>query len=112
MQEMFVGSNPTSLAGWDVSNVTNMKSMFYWCAAWDGAGVDTWDVSSVENFGGMFSQCHNFNVDISGWNTSSATDLYNMFARTHSFNQPIGYWDVSNVTTMRMFSISHVFDQT
>ena len=45
---------------WDVSNVTNMSSMFGGCESFEGKGLENWDVSNVLNMICMFSGCKNF----------------------------------------------------
>ncbi|MDH5404093.1 MAG: BspA family leucine-rich repeat surface protein [Candidatus Heimdallarchaeota archaeon] len=100
-----------NLNNWDVSSVTNMKSMF-WGAVLFNQSLDNWDVSSVTNMYGMFYSALIFNQPIGNWNVSSVTDMTNMFYLATSFNQPIGDWNVSRVTTMKsMFYDATVFNQ-
>ena len=102
MQEMFIGCTSlevSSLNGWDVSNITNMKEMFRGAAAFNG-DMSQWDVSSVTNMEGMFKDAESFNQDIGSWDVSSATNMSNMFDGANSFNQAISSWDVSSVTNM------------
>ena len=81
---------------WDVSNVTNMHSMF--CNSKFNQDISSWDVSNVTNMGQMFCNSK-FNQDISAWDVSNVTDMINMF-RNSDFNQDISSWDVSNVKDM------------
>ena len=55
---------------WDVSNVTDMRCMFYECSYFN-CDLSHWDVSKVKEMAGMFCGCTNFNCDLSGWNTKS-----------------------------------------
>ena len=48
----------TPLAGWNVSKVTNMSYMFQSCSRLtDLTALKNWKVSKVTNMGGMFSGC-------------------------------------------------------
>ena len=88
---------------WDVSNVTDMSSMFSLSSF--NQDISSWDVSNVENMNAMFSRS-SFNQDISSWDVSNVTDMSYIFWYS-SFNQDISSWDVSNVTNMSyMFSES------
>ena len=88
---------------WDVSNVTDMSSMFS-CSSFN-KDISSWDVSKVTDMSHMFSYS-SFNQDISSWDVSNVTNMSSMFSGS-SFNQDISSWDVSNVTNMSsMFSHS------
>ena len=95
---------------WDVSNVTNMRSLFHNANSFN-QDISLWDVSSVTNMDRMFGGSA-FNQDIGSWDVSNVTDMRYMFALATSFNQPIGNWDVSNVTNMfAMFDGATSFNQ-
>ena len=92
-----------NISNWDVSNVTNMKYMFYGCKNFN-SDISNLDVSSVTNMSYMFSGCKMFNQDISDWNVSKVTDMDCMFYKCTNFNQDISDWNVSKVTDKdRMF---------
>ena len=110
MRTMFYNSSFNQPIGsWDVSNVTDMGTMFYSSDAFN-QDISSWDVSSVTNMDGMFLQNSVFNQDISSWDVSSVTNMDNMFA-TSVFNQPIGSWNVSGVTNMDNMFNSAAFNQ-
>ena len=97
MNSMFENSEFNGdISKWDVSNVINMNAMF------DGSKFDgdisDWDVSKVTDMIYMFENSV-FNVDISKWDVSNVTDMGNMF-KDSKFNGDISKWDVSNVTGM------------
>jgi len=133
MSGLFVGNffsgeiNPFNqdIGSWDVSNVTDMNSMFMRSSfnkdisSWDVSGVTSmvsmftntpfdqpigsWDVSSVNDMSSMFFYS-SFNQDISSWDVSNVTNMSQMFSGS-TFNQNISSWNVSNVTNMsNMFS--------
>ena len=66
------------LSGWNVSNVTNMKEMFFACGF--NGDISKWDVSNVTNMNSMFFAAILFNGDISEWDISSVTDITFMFS--------------------------------
>ena len=100
-----------NINSWDVSNVTNMNSMFENATSFNQP-IGNWDVSNVTNMELMFRNNIAFNQDIGNWDVSNVTDMGYMFSNAFLFNQPIGNWDVSNVTTMGgMFENAQNFNQ-
>ena len=97
-----------SLDNWDVSNVTDMSSMFYNATNFND-DISGWDVSNVTNMSMMFRDTP-FNQDISSWDVSNVTNMNQVFADSN-FNQPIGGWDVSNVLYMYDLFIRTPFNQ-
>jgi surface protein len=96
---------------WDVSAVTDMKSMFYNANAFN-QDLSTWDVSSVTDMTYMFMGAAAFNKDLSAWDVSAVTDMQWMFAYDNTFNKDLSAWDVSKVTDMdRMFLGAAAFNQ-
>ena len=89
-----------NIYAWDVSNVTNMKLVFYGCESFN-QDISSWDVSNVTNMKGMFLGCETFNQDISSWEVSNVTNMEQMFYRCKAFNKDISSWDISNVTNMK-----------
>lgn len=95
------------ISQWNVSNVTNMKFMFYRCKF--NGDISQWNVSKVENMAGMFSHS-NFNDDISEWNVSNVTNMHSMFEYS-DFNNDISNWDISNVEDMYGMFYNSKFNQ-
>jgi len=112
MSSMFEGTNINEDIGdWNVSNVTNMDSLFAHTRAFN-KDISNWDVSSVTNMHAMFLVTHDFDQPLNSWNVSNVTDMSYIFASTTSFNQDINNWNVSNVTSMDyMFGNARVFNQ-
>ena len=60
---------------WDVSNVTNMESMFFNCKKFD-CDLSNWDVSKVENMHSMFINCISFEgKGLDKWNVGNVVDM-------------------------------------
>jgi len=102
-----------SLNNWDVSNVTNMASMFR-RANFDG-DISSWDTTNVTNMSFMHERLTTntlfFNQDISSWTVSNVENMSFMFNTNEEFNQDISGWDVGAVTNMdSMFSNADAFD--
>lgn len=96
---------------WDVSNVTNLGSMFNGNTSFN-QDLHRWDVSQVVDMHGVFHKATNFNGDISTWNTSKVETMQSLFAHTKAFNGDISQWDVGRVTNMHlMFDRAPEFNQ-
>ena len=50
--------------------------------------ISLWNVSNVANMKRMFYDAFNFNQDISSWDTTNVKDMREMFVGAASFNQP------------------------
>ena len=110
LKDCFTVTNLTDpnldLTSWDVSEVTNMESVFV-SSSFNG-DVSNWDTGKVTTMSRMFNSS-DFNGDVSSWDVSSVTDMSSMFQFT-PFLGDVSSWDVSNVTTMNgMFKKSNVY---
>ena len=70
----------------DVSKITDMSYLFV-STNFNG-DISRWDVSNVTDIHSMFSGCKNFNGDISGWNVSNVTNMCGMFSGCKNFKSP------------------------
>ena len=98
---VYLHDNDTNLfnediSGWDVSNVTNMESMF--SGSLFNQPLNGWVVSNVENMESMFSRSE-FNQPLNGWDVSNVENMESMFSES-KFNQDISQWNVGNVVHM------------
>jgi len=73
--------NP-DISKWGVSNVTDMKWMFYNCEKFN-QDLSQWDVSNVKDMYSMFYNCQKFNQDLSGWNVNNVKDHSYIFSGCH-----------------------------
>ena len=96
---------------WDVSNVTNMDSVFAW-TQWFNWNIWSWNTWNVTFMGYMFYDAVVFNKPIWWWDVSSVTNMHAMFHWATVFNQPIWWWDTSAVTSIgSMFFHATAFNQ-
>jgi surface protein len=95
--------NP-NISSWNVSNVKNMRDMFYHCECFN-CNISEWDVSNVEDMRYMFYYCECFNCNISKWDVSNVIDMYGMFYGCKKFYQNLHNWNAENVQSYSyMFS--------
>ena len=87
------------LEDWDVSNVKDLRCMFYNCKYFN-SNLSKWDVSNVKNMDSMFWGCKNFNSDLSKWNVSNVENTHDMFYNCKTFKSDLSNWDVSGVRNM------------
>jgi surface protein len=81
VEEYIDDNNPRNLkpiSEWDVSNVTDMQSVFYGYSDFNEP-LNRWDVSKVTNMDGTFYGCNKFNQPLNDWNVSNVTNMRNMF---------------------------------
>ncbi|STP33373.1 LPXTG-domain-containing protein cell wall anchor domain protein [Enterococcus casseliflavus] len=90
-----------SASNFDVSNVTNMSSMFSNARELSSINVSSWDTSNVTNMSSMFNGTTALSsVDVSSWDTSNATNMSSMFSSARISSLNVSSWDTSNVTNM------------
>lgn len=87
------------ISDWDVSNVTNMLSLFNGAKNFNQP-LNNWNVSNVTDMSYMFFEAINFNQPLNNWNVSNVTNMLLMFNDAINFNQPLNNWNVSKVTDM------------
>ena len=64
------------VTGWNTSNVTDMKRMFFNCFKLKKIkGIEDWDVSNVTDMHGMFYGCPKLNIDLSDWKLNPECDI-------------------------------------
>ena len=82
------------LYDWNVSNVKYMSRMFYYCKQLKSVGdLSNWDVSDVEDMSTMFENCKQLTSvgDLSNWNISHVKYMSAMFMNSGITNIPKWY---------------------
>ena len=89
------------ISNWDVSNVTNMNSMFYSYYNFN-CDLSKWDVSKVEDMSDMFNNCGNFEgKGLENWDVSNVKYMDKMFSYCVNFTgKGLENWNIRNVTRM------------
>lgn len=92
-----------TLIGCDISDLTSISDIFFWCNGLKSITVDGLDTSNITNMHQAFFKCNNLkNLDLSTWVTSNVTRMTSMFESCESLKiLNISGWDVSNVTDMQ-----------
>jgi surface protein len=81
------------LSEWDVSNVENMSWMFSNCNTFEGKGLENWDVSNVTNMKRMFANCDNLDIDKTfDWNPIKMVNMERMFVNVKKQFTKIPDW--------------------
>ena len=79
---IFEGTNFVyiDVSNWDVSNVTDMNSVFWDCTSLKKLDLSNWDVFNVEDMAGMFCGCKSLKeLDLSNWDVSNVGSMNTMF---------------------------------
>ncbi len=84
----------------DVSNVTDMTSMFYGAGQMTTYDIARWNVSKVESMNHMF--CDNFklrSVNLSNWDVSNLKTIYDMFDDNMNLRTigDVSHWNTANL---------------
>ena len=98
----------------DTSKISDMSELFWESKRTNDqfAGIQNWDVSNVTNMASMFRLAKNFNQNIENWNVSKVKDMSYMFCAASEFNQPLAKWNISNVEdNSSMFKSAGKFNQ-
>nr|WP_298059761.1 BspA family leucine-rich repeat surface protein [uncultured Halomonas sp.] len=112
LQGLFSGSNFNSdIEYWDVSNVSNMRSLFRNADSFNRP-LNGWVTSSLTNMNGIFAYNDAFNQPLDFWDVSNVNDAGQAFLGTTEFNQSLGSWVFpSNTLMMEMFKEAEKFNQ-
>ena len=86
----------------DLSNVTNMGSMFYSCSSLQSIDLSKFDTSKETSMNSMFYSCSSLqSLDLSNFNTSKVINMTSMFNGCSSLQSlDLSNFDTSKVTKM------------
>lgn len=87
-----------SIEQWGNNAWTSMNGAFASCVNLVGNFTDTPDLSNVTDMSSMFADCTRFNSNIGNWDVSTVTTMSGTFANASAFDQDLGNWTVENVT--------------
>ena len=93
---------------YDVSNVTDMNTMFHSATTLTSLDLSSWDTSKVTTMESMFNVCRSISyLDISNFDTNNVTTMKYMFNSGTSLESlDLSHFQTSKVTTMEnMFSV-------
>lgn len=107
---------------WDVSEVTNMSSLFSACSYDDGpreaakyfkVDLSKWNVQNVTNMSHRFNGAELFNQDLSSWNVKNVRNMKSLFDFANAFEgKGHSQWNVENVEDMEsMFIGAWLFNE-
>ena len=90
------------LSGLDVSQTTNMNSMFSNCSSLTSLVLSSFDTSNVTDMSNMFSYCSSLtSLDLSSFDTSNVTYMTSLFMGCSALTSlELSSFDTSNVTDM------------
>ncbi len=85
------------LENWNTSNVTKIDSMFSGCSNLKELNVANWDTSKVKTAVSTFSRCESLeNLDVTSWDMSSVNDMQAMFSDCSNLKElDLSTWGVS-----------------
>ena len=69
------------ISSWDMSNITNVDSMFMGNVNFDG-DLSNWNTAKVQTFIRMFNGATTFNQDLGSWSLAKATNLTDMLSNS------------------------------
>jgi surface protein len=102
-QAAFFGCDNLNITATDIpnlANVKNMQDMFQSCYKLSSVpNIGSWDVSEVTNMTSLFFNARMFNENISGWNTGKVFAMQNILSNAYVFNQNLSNWNVSLVNS-------------
>ena len=113
---MFYKSGVKSVSGLNnliKSSVSNLESLFQYCANLQEVDFSNCNTSNVTNLENLFSECSSLThvEGLNGLNVANVTNFKHTFYNTRIRNLDISNWNIhSNALTKEMFYVSHVYE--
>jgi lipoprotein len=86
----------SSISTWNVSSITNMKSVFEGAQKFDKP-LNNWITSNVTDMSSMFKGALIFNQSLDSWNVSKVKNMNHLFENARKFNQSLATWDIRSL---------------
>ncbi len=105
----FYGCENLRVAATDMPNIEMVKDMSYAFAnsgVTNILNINEWNVSNVTNMHSMFANAKSFNTNISTWDVSNVKRMNNMFNQASSFNQDLSNWNISSLEPIGLNDVS------
>ena len=91
---------------WDVSKVSDVGSLFGYCAKLTNLNIASWDMSNCSSFFNMFYNCESLvDLDVSQWDTKNGINMQNIFNGCKSLKS----LDLTNWTSPRAIVMNGMF---
>ena len=97
-----------NLSGWNATNATEMDRVFWSCSSLESVDMSDMNVSNITKFDLMFCECENLQfVDLSNWEILSPATMIEMFHDCKSLTSlDLSSWNTSGVTNMHWMFIN------
>ena len=94
-----------NISVWDVSNMTMVNQMFYYCKSLTTIDLSRWNINSIKSLYAMFFYCENLTtVNISNWDVSTVTLFDDMFCMCTSLKTVhMDNWKFGSASCCNMF---------
>ena len=94
------------LSSFDTSNATIMARIFYYCSSLSTLNLSNFDTSNVTDMSWMFYGCSNLtSINLSSFNTTKVIDMSYMFSSCGKLSS----LDLSNFNTSKVTNMSYMF---
>ncbi len=74
--------------------IKSLRTAFNGLKSEEVLNIDKWDVSNVTDMYSMFFEAKKFNQDISKWKTKNVRNMIGLFSGADNFNKPLSSWNV------------------
>lgn len=90
--QKLIKDNNINLGDIQTHLITDMSSLFSGSKRLDFSGIESWDVSNVTDMSSMFNKCISFNQPLDDWNVENVIDMSFMFSGCCDFNRSLEKW--------------------